>query len=80
MVVFEIIKEVVCYSTARFLIPVLSFGMIRVERPSDTVTGFNWLGFRRLAGKKYLLDATMAGWVGLFLWIAVLGVIIALVR
>lgn len=69
---FDVISEIVGYTTARVLLPILSFGKLRVQRIRSDEWGFNWLGFRREPDGSFLVGSSMAGWLGLFLWLAVL--------
>lgn len=74
MFIVDFIHEVVGYTTARFALPVLTFGKVRVEKISSSETGFGWLGFKRSTDGSYLCQAPMAGWIGLLPW--VLGIIL----
>lgn len=69
---FDVISEIVGYTTARILLPNLSFGKLRVQEIASSEGGFNWFGFRRNSDGTILVESTMAGWLGLFVWIAAL--------
>ncbi|MDH3581191.1 MAG: hypothetical protein OEM91_11270 [Hyphomicrobiales bacterium] len=74
------VMEIVGYTTARLLLPLVSFGTVRVETLGEEASGYNWLGLRREASGTWLLDATAAGWVGLFFWIGISIAVIAVLR
>lgn len=67
------------YTTARLLVPILTFGRVRVQALRAETQLHNWFGFSRSPG-GWQLEATMAGWYGLFFWIAVLVAVLALLR
>jgi len=68
MFIIDFILEVVGYTTARLLLPIISLGSIRVQTVSSDETGFNWFGFKRLEGGGFVCQAPMAGWIGLIPW------------
>lgn len=74
MIVFDIILDVVGYTTARLLLPTVTFGKVRVQSVSSTETGFNWLGFKREPDGTLICEAAIAGWIGLMPW--ALGVVL----
>lgn len=76
---FDMIGDVVGYTTARYLLPALSFGKLRVQTLCSSEGGFNWFGFRRETDGSILVESNMAGWLGLFVWIAALVVVIVFV-
>ncbi len=55
--VFEIVLLAFGYTTARILLPTLTFGKVKVDALSSSEAGFNWLGFKRLADGVLLCDA-----------------------
>nr|WP_040326269.1 hypothetical protein [Aurantimonas manganoxydans] len=73
------IGDVVGYTTARLLLPALSFGKLRVQTLRSSEGGFNWFGFRHETDGRILVESNMAGWLGLFVWIAALVVVIVFV-
>lgn len=77
MFVFDFLLEAIGYSTARILLPIISFGYLAVEPVLSKETGYNWLGFKSSKDSKYLCEATMAGWLGLIPWVVLLVVIFA---
>jgi hypothetical protein len=70
MVVVDFILEIIGYTTARVLLPIITFGSVQVERVSSKETGFNWAGFKRNESGGFMLQAPMAGWIGLIPWTA----------
>lgn len=54
MVVVDVLLDLVGYGTARVLLPVLSFGTIRVQTMKSPSQTFNWSGFKRLPDGTYL--------------------------
>jgi hypothetical protein len=77
--VVEIAFLAVGYTTARILLPTLTFNKVKVDALSPGEAGFNWLGFKRLSDGVLLCDATLAGWIGVLIWALVLVVVAALV-
>jgi hypothetical protein len=77
--VFEIVLVAVCYTTARILLPILTFKKVKVDALSSGEAGFNWLGFKRLSDGVLLCDANSAGWIGVLIWALVLVAVVALV-
>ncbi|TIX89744.1 hypothetical protein BSK43_024785 [Rhizobium sp. P44RR-XXIV] len=76
MFIVDFILEVLGYTTARIIVPLISFGNVRVQALSSHETGFNCLGFKRMASGGFLCQATMAGSVGLLPWAVLLLVVI----
>ncbi|OPF93177.1 hypothetical protein [Rhodopseudomonas palustris] len=68
MVVVDVLLDLVGYGTARVLLPVLSFGTIRVQTMKSPSQTFNWSGFKRLPDGTYLCASDLAGWMGLSVW------------
>ena len=75
-----IFLDVLGYTTARLLVPIVTFGRVRVQALRAEPQGPNWFGFSRAADGSRQLEATMAGWYGLFVWIVVVIVVLALLR
>ena len=75
-----ILLDVLGYTTARLLVPIVTFGRVRVQALRTEAQRPNWFGFSRAADSSCQLEATMAGWYGLFFWIAVSIVVLALLR
>ena len=74
------LMEVVFYTTARLLLPLLSFGQIRVEQVAENGIAYNWLGLGRDARNQRVLEYTAASWLGLFLWMGVLTAALLVLR
>ena len=79
IVVFDFILWAVGYTTARILLPTLTFKKVKVDALSPGEAGFNWLGFKRLPDGVLLCDSNSAGWIGALVWVLVLVVVVALV-
>ena len=77
--VFEIVLLAFGYTTARILLPTLTFKKVKVDALSPGEAGFNWLGFKRLSDGVLLCDANSAGWIGVLIWVFVLVVVVSLV-
>jgi hypothetical protein len=76
VIFFDFILDVVGYTTARLLLPTLTFQKVKVDALSSNEIGFNWLGFKRLPNGALLCDADPAGWIGALFWLVVLAVVI----
>lgn len=76
MIVLDLVLEMIGYTTARIVLPLVTFGKVRVERLSSTDTGFNWFGLKRAPDGALLCQASMAGWIGLIPWIFAVAVIV----
>lgn len=75
-----ILLDALGYTTARLLVPLLTFGCIRVQPLRAEPRRHNWFGFSRNPDGSRQLEAIMAGWYGLFVWIAVVIAALALLR
>lgn len=68
----ELVLHVAGYLTARVIVPVLTFGVVRVEpvftrkfvRPGRGA-------IQRMANGNYCMDAEVGAWVGILIWILV---------
>lgn len=78
--VLDFLTDIIGYMTARLLVPLLTFGTVRAEKVLDEEIAYNWAGVGRDAKGRLVMDATVAGWVGLFFWIAVLIVVMTALR
>ncbi|AZO81333.1 hypothetical protein BLM15_10110 [Bosea sp. Tri-49] len=76
----SILLDALGYTTARLLAPILTFGRVRVQALRAEARWHNWFGFSRNPDGSCQLEATMAGWYGLFFWIAMVIVALALLR
>lgn len=72
--------DVVLYGTARIIVPLFTFGRVRVGTGSeDHVVRFGWLGFGRDSDSRLVFSPYAAGFFGLVFWVAVIaGVYLAL--
>jgi hypothetical protein len=61
VIFLDFILDVVGYTTARLLLPTLTFQKVKVDVLSSKEVGFNWLGFKRLPNGELLCDADSAG-------------------
>ncbi len=64
----SILLDALGYTTARLLVPLLTLGRVRVQPLRAGPQRHNWFGFARGADGSCQLEATMAGWYGLFFW------------
>ena len=78
MIIIDFVLEVLGYSTARIVLPVLTFGKVRVQPISSMDAGYNWLGFKRTPEGGWSCEGTMAGWIGLIPWVIALIAILTL--
>ncbi|KUL94863.1 hypothetical protein DK26_16015 [Bosea sp. WAO] len=76
----SILLDALGYTTARLLVPILTFGRVRVQALRAEPRRHNWFGFARDADGSHQLEATMAGWYGLVFWLGALVVVLALLR
>lgn len=79
MMIFDFILEIVGYTTARLALPLITFGKVRVETISSSVTGFGWLGFKQTTDGSYPCPTPVAGWIGLIPWALGIVLLITLV-
>lgn len=63
--VFWVLIEVVGYTTARLMLPLLSFGRLYVEPPESSEKGFNAFGYRRDESGRIEVEQAVAGGLGL---------------
>jgi hypothetical protein len=68
MFIIDFVQEVIGYTTARILLPIISFGNVRVQKLTSDETGFNWAGFKREPNGGFVCQTPMAGWIGLVPW------------
>ncbi|MXN64717.1 hypothetical protein GR183_07350 [Stappia sp. GBMRC 2046] len=73
----SIAYDIIGYWTARLIVPMASFGRIQVQTMSSNERGFNTLGLKRRPGGTFLLQDTVAGWVGCGFWLLALAVYLA---
>lgn len=75
-----VLLDALGYTTARLLAPIVTFGCVRVQALRAESQRHNWFGFSRSPDGSWQLEATMAGWYGLFFWVAVAIAGLALLR
>lgn len=72
---FEIFLQVICYFTARILVPPVTFGLCHVEPTRrGTPPKFKWHGVHRTAGGKIVFSADLAAFLGLIFWAAIIAI------
>lgn len=76
MIIIDFILEVIGYTTARLVLPLITLGKVRVQPVSSSETGFNWLGFKRFPDGSLICQAPMAGWIGLLPWLLVVALLV----
>jgi hypothetical protein len=74
-VLIGVLIEMLGYGIARLIIPLLTFGTVRLDPLSASSEHYNWLGYRR-DGARMVLGPTTAGLIGILIFI---GAVIALV-
>jgi hypothetical protein len=79
-IIGSILLDALGYTTARLLVPIVTFGSVRVQALRAETRRHNWFGFSRNPDGSCQLEATMAGWYGLFFWIVVGIAVLALLR
>jgi len=70
MFISNFLLAIVGYTTARFVLPILTFGKIHVQPASSDEQGFNWFGLKRVPGHGLMCHTNVAGCLGLIPWIA----------
>jgi hypothetical protein len=73
--IVEVLVDIIGYYTAKVLLPLVSVGWIRVDAWSSEKPG-GWFGCYRDEDRRLVFTATMAGWVGVFLWLLALVIFI----
>jgi len=68
--------QVVCYFTAKPLLPMVSFRTVRAEAITRNERPFPWHGFKRAADGTVIMQAEWVSVVGLLIWV---GAVIAIV-
>ena len=76
MIVFDVLLDFIGYRTTKYLLPLVSFGAVKVDALTSQRLGYNWLGFQRDSDGKLLCSSYMAAWVGVLIWILVLIVLL----
>lgn len=65
--VLELIWWGVGYAVARLVLPLVSFGRLRVGTARDS-SGFGWVGLRRIEEGRLEIEATFAALIGLLIF------------
>jgi len=74
--IFEQFFQLFCYFTLRILLPVVTFGYVTVEPARrGTRLSIKWHGVHRTTNGKIVLDANLAGVLGLIFWLIVLAIV-----
>jgi hypothetical protein len=69
---FELLLQVFGYWTGRIVVPVLSFGLVRIEHvDSARRTRPRWHGFHRGKHGGIVIDDDMTMFLGFLFWVAV---------
>ena len=69
----EAVIQVIGYFTARLLLPLVTFGHVRVDPLTrGTPPKFKWHGVHRTRSGKIVLQADLAGTLGLIFWAAII--------
>jgi hypothetical protein len=70
----QAILQLLCYFTARLLLPVFTLGRVHVEPPRDKRRiAFKWHGARRMANGSILLSVDSGSIVGMVFWVIFIG-------
>ena len=80
MILIEWFLDFVGYRTARLLVPLLSFGTVRVEHLSAAAPGFNWAGFKRDETGRLVMSFMMATLLGGLFWFLMLALAMSFIR
>lgn len=66
--ILDIIVGFLLHRVARVLLPLLSFGRIKVEDLYAAGTGFNWQGLKHQENGGYLLSSGMSTFLAALFW------------
>lgn len=78
--ILDIIVGFLLHRVARVLVPLFSFGRIKVEDLYAAGTGFNWLGLKRQENGSYLLSSGMGTLLAALFWVLCLIAYFAVTR
>ena len=76
----DFLTDVIGYSTARLLLPMLTCGKVQAQDFTDGAPGHSWLGVKRGNSGRYLIEPTAAAILGLLFWVLALVCVLAIVR
>lgn len=77
--VLELIWWGVGYAVARLVLPLLSFGKVKVGIAGDS-SGFGWLGLRRIDNGRIEVEAIFAAFIGLVICCAGLAAVLCFIH
>jgi hypothetical protein len=72
--------DLVGYSVARLVLPVLSFGQVHVAPFDPGQKKFNWFGYKRDETGRILVGSAAAGEIGLVVCLICLAVLLFFIR
>lgn len=75
-----LVIEFFLHRTARIVVPLLSFGRIKVEEIYTDDIAFNWLGLKRLPSGRFLLSSLMSKLAGTLFWLLCLAAYLVFTR
>lgn len=67
-IVIGFFVEMLGYGIARVIIPLITFGSVKIDPVSSSSENYNWLGYRKDA-KHIILGPTAAGVLGILIFI-----------
>ena len=68
-IVIGFFVEMLGYGIARLIIPLITFGKVKIDTISTSSENYNWLGYRKDA-EHIILGPTTAGVLGVLIFIA----------
>jgi len=79
--VFNMLIDVVFYGTGRIILPLVTFGRVRVERAVHAEgLRFGWLGTARDDKRRLVLSGEIGALFGFVVWVIVIVAAIVLLR
>jgi hypothetical protein len=69
--IFDVLIEAIGYTVARSVIPFLSFRRVYVQSLNSTQKTFNALGYRRDGVGRIEIEQSVAGFLGIIIFVAV---------
>ena len=79
--VFNMLIEVVFYGTGRLVLPLITFGRVRVERAIHAEgLRFSWLGTTRDDKHRLVLSGEIGALVGFVVWVSFIVAAVVLLR
>ncbi len=80
MFILSLLLEVLGYTTARLVLPIISLNRAYVQPVRSNQKGFNIFGCRLDDQGRLEVEATMAGWLGVGIWTILLVVVLFILR